>query len=60
MNVAIEEERLNVTKRVLASLDMAYAVCAVRLAGETHFLAATETRGPCLLFSPPNWDASLR
>jgi hypothetical protein len=50
---------MNITKRVLASLEMTYAVCPIQFAGKTHFLGATESHGKCLLFSPPDWKASV-
>jgi len=49
---------VQVKKRVLADLEMVYAVCSVVLQGELHLLAATETHGRCLLFSPPDWKPS--
>ena len=49
---------MNITKRILASLELIYAVCTIQIEGETHFVAATEGYGECLLFSPPDWTAS--
>lgn len=50
---------MNIIKRSLARLEMVYSVCQIRIGGKTHFLAATEARGKCLLFSPPDWAASV-
>ena len=49
---------MNVTKRVIANLDMVYAVSPIHIHGELHLLAATESQGKCLLFSPPDWTPS--
>lgn len=49
---------MRVEKRVLADLHMVYAVCTIQLESGTHFMAATEAEGGCLLFSPPEWTAS--
>jgi hypothetical protein len=38
---------------------MIYTVCPIQLEGKTHFLAATESYGKCLLFSPPEWKTSV-
>jgi hypothetical protein len=46
---------VKVSKRLLAVLDGVYAVAAVRSGGATRLLAASEKRGPCLLFDPPDW-----
>ena len=48
---------MKIRKRVLAALDNVYVVTAVEIDGDTGFLAATEGRGPCLLFRPPAWEA---
>lgn len=50
---------MNVKKQVLAELDKVYAASSIQINGHTHFLAATEERGRCLMFSPPYWDASV-
>lgn len=50
---------MNITKRKLAQLEMVYSVCPVQIGGKTHFLAATESHGKCLLFSPPDWKTSV-
>ncbi len=50
---------MNITKRKLAQLEMVYSVCSIQISGKTHFLAATESYGKCLLFSPPDWKASV-
>lgn len=47
------------SKTVLAPLEMVYAVHPLELNGWVHFLAATEIRGPCLLFSPPDWKPQV-
>jgi len=51
---------MKVEKRRLAELEEVYVVRAMTLGGETHLLAASEKRrGACLLFSPPDWRASV-
>lgn len=50
---------MNVKKQVLAKLDKAYAVSPIQINGYTHFLAATEEHGKCLIFSPPHWKGSV-
>jgi hypothetical protein len=50
---------MRISKRVLARLDKVYAVAAVPAGGQIHLTAATEARGECLLFSPPDWRASV-
>ncbi len=50
---------MRISKRTLAAIEMPYAVEALSLGGRTHFLAATQSHGPCLLFSPPDWRASV-
>ena len=47
------------TKRVIAQLPKVYAVSSITLGDVRYLLAATEAEGQCLLFSPPNWDASV-
>ena len=49
---------MQIQKTILATLDMVYAIGSIELDGNTHFLAATEATGPCLLFSPPDWTVS--
>jgi hypothetical protein len=49
---------MNVNKRVIAKLDMVYAVSSIHIHGERYLLAATESKGKCLLFSPPDWTPS--
>jgi hypothetical protein len=49
---------MKVTKRVIANLDMVYAVSPIRIHGQLHLLAATESQGKCLVFSPPDWKPS--
>lgn len=49
---------MKVNKRILAELPMVYAVQRIDLRGETHLLAASEDKRECLLFSPPDWNAS--
>jgi hypothetical protein len=49
---------MKITKRVIANLDQVYAVSPIRMHGSVHLLAATESRGRCLLFSPPDWTPS--
>ena len=49
---------MKVNKKRLAELEMVYAVCTMELNGKTHFLAATEEHGKCLLFSGPDWQES--
>jgi hypothetical protein len=49
---------MKVAKRVLARLQKVYAVSPIQLGGRLHLLAATEERGKCLLFSPPDWQPS--
>jgi hypothetical protein len=50
---------LKIEKSVLAKLDGVYAVSTINLWNKTHFLAATESHGEGLIFSPPDWRASL-
>lgn len=50
---------MNVTKRVLAELEAVYAVSQLVIDGKLHFVAATESYGSCLLFSPPDWTPSV-
>jgi len=50
---------MRVIKTTLCRLESVYAVTAVGINQETHLLAASEGRGPCLLLSPPNWTASV-
>ncbi|OFX18195.1 MAG: hypothetical protein A2Z18_01195 [Armatimonadetes bacterium RBG_16_58_9] len=50
---------MKVCKRILAQREMVYAVCPFRIGGSLHFLAATESNGQCLFFSPPDWEASV-
>lgn len=50
---------MNVKKQILAKLDKVYAVSPIQINGLTCFLAATEERGKCLLFSPPHWKGSV-
>jgi len=50
---------MKVTKQVLSPLEKVYAVSFFALEGRQHVLAATEEHGPCLLFSPPDWTASI-
>lgn len=50
---------MKIKKRVLAQMDGVYAVCSMNIGGYTHFLAATEKDGKCLLFSPPDWKPSV-
>jgi hypothetical protein len=50
---------MRISKRVLAHLDKVYAVAAVPVGGQIHLIAATEAHGECLLFSPPDWRASV-
>ena len=49
---------MRIAKHVLAKLPAVYSVCSIVLDGKTHFLAASEGRDKCLLFSPPDWRAS--
>lgn len=49
---------MQIRKKTLAALDAVYAVCPIELDGQTHFLAATEGHGQCLLFAPPDWTVS--
>jgi hypothetical protein len=46
---------MKVTKRVIANLDQVYAVSPIHIRGQLHLLAATESKGKCLVFSPPDW-----
>lgn len=50
---------MNVKKQILAKLDKVYAVNSIQINARTHFLAASEGRGKCLIFSPPHWEASV-
>lgn len=34
---------------------MGYAIAPLRWNGVTHVVVATESKGPCLIFSPPEW-----
>lgn len=54
-----EEVTVNIRKRVLSKLDRVYAVVSMEINGRTHFLAASEGHGQCLMFSPPNWETSV-
>lgn len=49
---------MNIQKQVLACLAEVYAVCAIDFSGKACFLAATESHGQCLLFTPPEWSSS--
>lgn len=49
----------HVKKQILAKLDRVYAVSPIQINGRTYFLAATEERGKCLIFSPPYWKVSV-
>jgi hypothetical protein len=46
-------------KTVLVDLPMVYAITSISLDGKLHLMAATETHGECLLFSPPDWKPSV-
>lgn len=51
---------MRITRRKLADLESVYAVRAIELGGQTHLMAASESRGgKCLLFSPPDWRVSV-
>lgn len=50
---------MEIYNTTLAELEMVYLVRPIELDGGTHFLAATEQHGACLLFSPPNWRQSV-
>ena len=50
---------MRIDKIVLAQLEMVYAIAALHIDGRVHVLAATEARGDCLLFSPPDWKPSV-
>ncbi len=50
---------MEVRKRRLALLEQVYAVGSVVIDGRVHFVAATEGRGRCLLFSPPDWRSTV-
>ncbi len=49
---------MNIKKQILARLDKVYAVSPIQINGYTYFLASTEDRGKCLIFSPPHWKVS--
>jgi len=46
---------MNVYKRVLGPLELAYTVSFQPIDGRRHIVAASEGHGPVLLFSPPDW-----
>jgi hypothetical protein len=50
---------VKIKKTVLAQREMIYAISTLTIDGHTHVLAATELEGDCLLFSPPDWKASV-
>jgi hypothetical protein len=50
---------MKIIKHHLASLKEVYTVSLLKLDGKTHFLAATEAHGPCLLFQSPEWKPSV-
>jgi hypothetical protein len=50
---------MRVFKRRLAKLDKVYAVAKMEIDKKLYLLAATEDEGSCLLFSPPQWQASV-
>ena len=49
---------MNIKKRVLAKLEMVYAVSSMTIENKLYLIAATEKKGKCLLFSPPDWKKS--
>lgn len=49
---------MNIEKFFIANLNEVYAVTLIKIKGKNHFLAATEGKGRCLLFSPPVWEES--
>jgi hypothetical protein len=46
---------MNVHKRVLGPLELAYTVSFQTIDGRRYIAAASEGHGPALLFSPPDW-----
>jgi len=49
---------VQIEKKTIAKLDKVYAVKSINIRGETYIIAATEEKGSCLLFSPPDWKIS--
>jgi len=50
---------LIIKKQTLAKLNKVYAVSTIQLGGCIHFLAASEGHDRCLLFTSPDWEASV-
>jgi hypothetical protein len=51
---------MNISKRKLADLEGVYSTIIIELEGKQYLVGASENRDKMsLLFSPPNWEASL-
>ena len=50
---------MKIEKYILCKLDKVYAVSLIQIKDKEHFLAATESEGPCILFHPPDWKKSI-
>lgn len=50
---------MTIHKTKLADLESGYAISTVRLNSTTHVIAAPEGKGPFVLFSPPEWKATI-
>ncbi|HUX22732.1 MAG TPA: hypothetical protein VMW69_15970, partial [Spirochaetia bacterium] len=50
---------MTIHKTKLADLESGYAITPLRLGDRTHVVAAPEGKGPFILFTPPDWKATI-